>query len=98
MKNIPIELITTSFWIKVYIIYTHKNPKKMIVNLILGSFITFILIGLLVDLILKILDPSFRMSFGNIYNTNQLFGSIGVLCALYMIYKYAFKNKTNNIN
>lgn len=93
MKNIPIELITTSLWIIAYIIDTHKNPKKMVVNLILGSFITFILMGLLVGLILKILDPTFQMNFGNIYNANQLFGSIGVFCALYMIYKYALKKQ-----
>ncbi len=91
MKNISIEIITTILWIVAYIIYMHKDPKKMILTLMVGSFITFILMGLLVGLILKILDPTFQISFGNIYEVKELFSSIGVFCALYIIRKITFK-------
>lgn len=89
--KIPAGFIATILWIIVYVMNTYKNPKKMILTLIVGSFITFIALGIIIGLILKIMDSNYQMSFENFFDFQLFFNSIGTFCTLYIIRKITFK-------
>lgn len=87
----PSNFIATILWIIVYIMNTYKNPKKMILTLIIGSVITFVALGVIIGIILTVMDPSYHMSFKNFFDFELFFNSIGTFCTLYIIRKITFK-------